>query len=1134
MNNRLCFTIIWISLIPFTLFAQNQDSVSGDRAALVDLYNATGGSGWDKRSAWNSSSPLGNWYGVETDSQGRVVRLNLAENNLRGELPSSIGNLSRLRYINIKQNSLAGRIPSSIGNWREIEWLLLSGRYAEDPNPRPDRSQHPGKSDESGNEFSGVFPDVWGSFTSLRYVEISGSSLTEIIHSSIGHATELLQIHMSWNKKNDKPLPAEINNLTKLQKFYYTRSAVTGSFPDISNLTDLRYLNIGSPEADDSNANPGFTGALPDFSNNTMLKEIILDQHEFTGDWPHYWNNGQFNNLRQIRATFNNLTGTMHGFENLNLVVFSVSNNNIGGTIPASVTTNSDLIIIHFGNNNFTGQIPQTGWDGWNRLRYMDFSRNNLTGPIPDRLPGWDVESTSDIYGSRRWQFLDFRNNNLSGPISTNHAHYMDESIFDSFEYMDIRNNAFSESDYRDLQNLMGSKLRTGGQDPSTADGSGDYEGYGDDSDGDDGGYEDEFEEVPDAPAIVSPDHLAEDVSLNLRLEWSEVYADEYILHMDRDGDSQYFYSDQKGVTITETTYTFSEETLPGTTHYWRVRGVKDGIAGDWSPVSSFTTIDDESISDSSETGTDDGDDVESGDENSGEETEPDVPELLSPENDAEHVSITPTFSWDEVEADYYILQADEINGGGNNYKNVFELEVESSEFTSHLTLKDDREHQWRVKAIKNGKDSEWSPRNHFKTEKLRGGGGGGENPNRPPNKQASMEEEESYLQLSVADLETEYEYEDVIYFNYDWRESGESMALINYSFDVAPYELDEYYTRDYTTNQNHAYFDSDISTPRWNVNGRSGRAIRFDGVEEFLYIPTSSLIDALETFTVETWISHEGWGSEHATIFNKPVSERISENPGSVYTLKRDGNSGRISFEITLENDQVISVTSRDEIPANEWVHVTATFNGSELRLYLDGQEEDSRLVDAPLLQTNSSRLYLGSRWSNSTNANRFNGSLDEFRLYERVLSKEQIQAHAAGEYHRLSYRELLNNETWSAAVTTNNGIDEGETLISEVRMIYLDELGGETPEETTMNQNYPNPFNPTTQIRFTISESQQVSLKIYNLAGQLVATLIDGSISAGTHQTTFSADHLASGIYFYRLITENEIITRQMTFLK
>jgi hypothetical protein len=54
---------------------------------------------------------LGDWYGVETDSQGRVVRLNLADNNLRGELPSSIGNLSRLQYINIKQNRLTGRIP---------------------------------------------------------------------------------------------------------------------------------------------------------------------------------------------------------------------------------------------------------------------------------------------------------------------------------------------------------------------------------------------------------------------------------------------------------------------------------------------------------------------------------------------------------------------------------------------------------------------------------------------------------------------------------------------------------------------------------------------------------------------------------------------------------------------------------------------------------------------------------------------------------------------------------------------------------------------------------------------------------------------------------------------------------------
>jgi len=87
----------------------------------------------------------------------------------------------------------------------------------------------------------------------------------------------------------------------------------------------------------------------------------------------------------------------------------------------------------------------------------------------------------------------------------------------------------------------------------------------------------------------------------------------------------------------------------------------------------------------------------------------------------------------------------------------------------------------------------------------------------------------------------------------------------------------------------------------------------------------------------------------------------------------------------------------------------------------------------------------------------------------------------------------------------------------------------------ETELSQNYPNPFNPTTQIRFTIPESQQVSLKVYDMAGRLVANLVDNTgYPAGSHEVTFNANSLASGIYFYRFITESEIVTRKMTLMK
>ena len=87
------------------------------------------------------------------------------------------------------------------------------------------------------------------------------------------------------------------------------------------------------------------------------------------------------------------------------------------------------------------------------------------------------------------------------------------------------------------------------------------------------------------------------------------------------------------------------------------------------------------------------------------------------------------------------------------------------------------------------------------------------------------------------------------------------------------------------------------------------------------------------------------------------------------------------------------------------------------------------------------------------------------------------------------------------------------------------------ETPVDFALSQNYPNPFNPTTNIDFTV-ETGMVNLAVYNLAGQQVATLVDGMVEAGTHTVTFDASNLTSGVYFYTL-TANGVSTSQKMVL-
>jgi hypothetical protein len=93
--------------------------------------------------------------------------------------------------------------------------------------------------------------------------------------------------------------------------------------------------------------------------------------------------------------------------------------------------------------------------------------------------------------------------------------------------------------------------------------------------------------------------------------------------------------------------------------------------------------------------------------------------------------------------------------------------------------------------------------------------------------------------------------------------------------------------------------------------------------------------------------------------------------------------------------------------------------------------------------------------------------------------------------------------------------------------------EIGG-VPLVYSLGQNYPNPFNPSTVIRFEIPKQANVELKVYNLLGQVVATLVNGDMKAGRHEATFDASRLSSGVYFYKLIAGSFVDTKKMLLLK
>jgi hypothetical protein len=88
--------------------------------------------------------------------------------------------------------------------------------------------------------------------------------------------------------------------------------------------------------------------------------------------------------------------------------------------------------------------------------------------------------------------------------------------------------------------------------------------------------------------------------------------------------------------------------------------------------------------------------------------------------------------------------------------------------------------------------------------------------------------------------------------------------------------------------------------------------------------------------------------------------------------------------------------------------------------------------------------------------------------------------------------------------------------------------------PVEFGLDQNYPNPFNPATKINFQLPENNYVSLKIYDILGNLVTTLVDQETEAGYYTIEWNAGNLSSGVYFYTFKSGSFVSTKKLILLK
>lgn len=165
---------------------------------------------------------------------------------------------------------------------------------------------------------------------------------------------------------------------------------------------------------------------------------------------------------------------------------------------------------------------------------------------------------------------------------------------------------------------------------------------------------------------------------------------------------------------------------------------------------------------------------------------------------------------------------------------------------------------------------------------------------------------------------------------------------------------------------------------------------------------------------------------------------------------------------------------------------------------------------------------------------------ALDSLISYSRLLKEHEYSSNAWSDFSAvLAFATTARDRNYSASVSAVEGLKGAkDTLQSALNALLgiavrVDDARG-APTEFSLGQNFPNPFNPATRITYSLPQRIFVSLKVYNLLGTEVATLVEGIRQAGTYEAMFDGRGLSSGVYLYRMHANNFVRTKKFLLLK
>ncbi|MGV8084926.1 MAG: LamG domain-containing protein [Candidatus Bilamarchaeum sp.] len=255
-----------------------------------------------------------------------------------------------------------------------------------------------------------------------------------------------------------------------------------------------------------------------------------------------------------------------------------------------------------------------------------------------------------------------------------------------------------------------------------------------------------------------------------------------------------------------------------------------------------------------------------------------------------------------------------------------------------------------------------------------------------------------------------------------DWRLNGSSITIINMPFEGGSNSV---LTRDYSSYGNNAT----VNGPIWNQTGGYDGfgAYEFDGVSSYLITGITDNSFVTRPFTVAAWIK------TNSTAPGTVVRSEIGiPDTGMVqsWTTLDSAALNKITFGAVTNNsiwEYAISTTSVND---NVWHYVVGSYTGSSFQIYVDGVLENTTSTTGVPLEPVGTGWYIG-RYP-LTNAELFKGSIDEVKVYNRLLSAEQILAIYNNRTDRVVSQETQIDDVWSVCLTPNDGIQDGSEVCS------------------------------------------------------------------------------------------------------